>query len=158
MRMKNFWNRVDSLREIQGMTQLRLAEKIGKSHRTVEDWKKRSYVPNGVICVQIAKIFSTTTEYLITGEELELPDDDYVRPQKPVVQAASSTCVCNNEEPTVIVPIIPQRIPIYQGTVTLRENHFISHVRILEKFAKPLDHQTFHEPPRHAQLGNTNSD
>ena len=139
MHMKDFWNRVDSLREIQGMTQLRLAEKIGKSHRTVEDWKKRSYVPNGLICVKIAKIFSTTTEYLITGEELELPDDDYVLPYKPVVQAYTNINVGYDEETSVVVPVIPQRISIGSGEVGLRKNHFIGYVRILKRIAKDVD-------------------
>ena len=142
MRMKKFWDRVDSLRENQGMTQARFSQKIGKSHRTVEDWKKRNYVPGGEVCVSIAKLFETTTEYLITGEELPLPDDEFVI-EKPILSMQSprgEVLQQGNEEPTILVPIAPQRISAGPGEDFLTSpGENIGHVRILERMARGLD-------------------
>jgi len=142
MCMDKFWERVDALRDNQGMTQARLSQKIGKSHRTVEDWKKRKHIPSGDVCVAIAKLFETTTEYLITGNELPLPDDSYAE----VSEGPRLYCVKgpikieNDEEPTILVPIAPQKLSAGHGEEFLTSpGEYVGHVRILERMARGLD-------------------
>ena len=141
MCMEKFWDRVDSLRENYGMTQLRFSQKLGKSHRTVEDWKKRQFIPNGEICVTIAKLFDTTSEYLITGEELPLPDDDYVQDKPKAMKTPNGRVFIphDNEEPTLLVPIAPQRVSAGPGQEFLAPSEYVGYVRILERMARGID-------------------
>ncbi|WP_172635066.1 LexA family transcriptional regulator [Sphaerochaeta pleomorpha] len=140
--MNKFWDRVDSLRELQGISQNRFAEKIGKSLRTVEDWKRRKYIPTGDICLLIAQLFLTTTEFLITGEEITLPDDDFAKekPVEPIQSPNGRTFIPHyNEEPTLLVPIAPQRVSAGPGQEFLPPSEYIGYVRILERMARGID-------------------
>lgn len=142
MCMDKFWERVDALRANQGMTQARFSQKIGKSHRTVEDWKKRQYIPSGDVCVSIAKLFETTTEYLITGEELPLPDDCFASVSENAIYYSAKGPVKteDDEEPTIRVPIAPQKISAGHGEEFLTSpGEYVGHVRILERMARGLD-------------------
>lgn len=150
--MKTFWDRVDTLRTQMDMTQQKLSEKLKISHRTIESWKQRDYIPNGSVCVAIASLLSTTVEYLVTGEELSLSDDEYVKeesqkperqeeiPAPPVMAPNGHTYVCaNNEEPMLIVPIADQKISAGPGEAFLPPSPYIRYIRIIKKMARGLD-------------------
>ena len=142
MHMNKFWERVDSLRELQGISQNRFAEKIGKSLRTVEDWKRRKYIPTGDVCLSIAQLFLTTTEFLITGEEISLPDDDFTKEKRtePIQTPSGKTFIPrDNEEPTLLVPIAPQKISAGRGEEFLPSSEYVGYVRILERMARGID-------------------
>jgi len=141
--MGKFWNRVDFLRESQGMTQARLAKKLNKSSRTVEDWKKRKYVPTGDVCVSIAKLFDTSVEFLITGDELSLKDDSFIvgEPLDSVYTVKGPVELLDDEEATIVVPIVPQVLSAGLGEEFLEGSYeSVGRVRILERMARGIDH------------------
>ena len=71
-----FWSRVRHLRESLSMGIGELWDLIGKSRRTGDDWIKFNRIPPGDVCVIIAESLGTTVEYLVTGVELPLSDDE----------------------------------------------------------------------------------
>ena len=139
--MSDFWERVDNLRSQAGITLHRLSEKLGVSQRTIESWKQRKFVPSGNVCVAIAKLFDTTTEYLITGDELALPDDCFVVTENENLYSAKGPIkIENDEEPTILVPIAPQKLSAGHGEEFLTSpGEYVGHVRILERMARGLD-------------------
>lgn len=142
MSMSDFWERVDNLRSQASMTQHRLSDKLGLSQRTVESWKQRKFIPGGDVCVAIAKLFETTTEYLITGEELPLPDDCFVETaeKETFYSTKGPVKLEDDEEPTILVPIAPQKISAGHGEEFLTSpGEYVGHVRILERMARGLD-------------------
>lgn len=142
MFMSDFWERVDNLRSQASMTQHRLSDKLGLSQRTIESWKQRKFIPGGDVCVAIAKLFETTTEYLITGEELPLPDDCFVvaTENERYYSAKGPVKIEDDEEPTILVPIAPQKISAGHGEEFLTSpGEYVGHVRILERMARGLD-------------------
>jgi len=139
MYMSTFWDRVDNLRIQMNMTQQKLSEKLGVSLRSVESWKLRNYLPNGAICVAIATLLSTSVEFLVTGEELALPDDDYLAEPSPVLVTTKGPLVQDCEEPTILVPLAPQKISAGPGEEFLPSSEYIGYVRILERMARGID-------------------
>lgn len=78
-----FWKRIDSLRKSMDLTQKELAYKIGVSANTLISWGARDIIPSGNQCYKLADALGVTVEYLITGEEIALPDDEYVSEHGP---------------------------------------------------------------------------
>ena len=138
--METFWDRVDILRAQMDMTQQSLSQKLGLSQRSVESWKQRKFVPSGAICVSIANLFSTTVEFLVTGEELPLPDDDFIKgPESLYFPNKRTYTPHDNEEPTLLVPIAPQRVSTGPGQEFLTPSEYVGYVRILERMARGID-------------------
>lgn len=141
--MNTFWERIEHLRTISDMTQERLSKKIGLSHRAIGSWKQRQHIPPGDVCVSLAKLFGTTVEYLITGEELPLPDEVdsniTVSEAQAIYNANGKAKITNNEEPTLLVPIAPQRLSAGYGEDFLSEFGVDGHVRILQRMARGID-------------------
>ena len=79
-----FWDRVDTERERLNLSRKQLASITGISKNTIETWVARLSVPSGDKCLMIAKALGVTIEYLLTGEELDLQDDD------PIIQSILS--------------------------------------------------------------------
>ncbi len=73
-----FWARVDIERERLGITRKELSRLTGISKNTIETWNARLTIPAGDKCLLISKALGVSIEYLLTGEELSLPDDDPV--------------------------------------------------------------------------------
>ena len=140
MFMETFWDRVDILRTQMDMTQQRLSQKLGLSQRSVESWKQRKFIPSGAICVSIANLLSTTVEFLVTGEELPLPDDDFVKKPESIYSPNRRTFIPHDdEEPTLLVPIAPQRVSAGYGQEFLSSSEYVGYVRILERMARGID-------------------
>ena len=142
MSMIEFWNRVENLRKATSLTRKELGVKIEVSPKTIDNWVARNIVPAGDKCFAIASAMDTTVEYLFSGEELPLPDDDYVNEKKiePVQTPNGRTFVPqNNEEPTLLVPIAPQRVSAGPGQEFLTPSEYVGYVRILERMARGID-------------------
>ena len=142
MAMKTFWDRVDHLREQMGYTQQGLSEKLSLKKRAIETWKQNGSYPSADICVALAALLSTTTEYLVTGVELPLQDDEYVKEKKvePLQTPNGKVFIPkDNEEPTLLVPIAPQKISAGRGEDFLPSSEYVGYVRILERMARGID-------------------
>ncbi len=139
MSMKTFWDRVDHLREQMGYTQQGLSEKLSLKKRTIETWKQNGSFPGADVCVALATLLSTTTEYLVTGVELPLIDDEYVKDETKPMQTTKGIITQIGEEPTILVPIAPQKISAGRGESFLPSSEYVGYVRILERMARGID-------------------
>lgn len=61
------------LRDKNGMTQKELAECLHVSKSIVSSWETYRTEPDNASIVQIAKLFHVTTDYLLIGNQNELP-------------------------------------------------------------------------------------
>ncbi len=141
MNMKDksgFWKRIDSLRKSMNITQKELAYKIGISLNTLISWVSRDTVPSGSHCYKIANALDVTVEYLITGDEIALPDDDYVK-EESIIQTAKGIVIQGDEEPSFLVPVVSQKLSAGNGEEFLSDSQFIGHVRILERMTRNVD-------------------
>lgn len=77
----DFWNRVEVERDRLNITRKELATVTGISKNTIETWFSRLTIPPGDRCLSIAKALGVSIEYLITGDEVDLQDEN------PIVQA-----------------------------------------------------------------------
>ena len=59
------------LRQLHGMTQLELAEKLNYSDKTISKWERAESTPDVSVLIEIADIFGVTLDYLVkeTHEE-----------------------------------------------------------------------------------------
>lgn len=64
--------RIKYLREQQHMTQADLARKVGLTRSSVNGWEMGLVVPSTAVIVELARIFHTTTDYLLGIAEDEV--------------------------------------------------------------------------------------
>lgn len=58
-------DRIKNLREMNGMTQTELANKLGISRGAVNSWEMSLSTPTVANIIQLSKIFHVTTDYLL---------------------------------------------------------------------------------------------
>lgn len=77
---KTLGSRISALRKEKGLTQEELAEKLGVSSQAVSKWENDLSCPDIMLLPQLAKIFDTTVDELLSGKK----DEPAVRvvPQK----------------------------------------------------------------------------
>ena len=138
-----FWERVKQLRTSLSMNLGELWDLIGKSRSTGNDWIKYNRIPPGDVCVKIAEALGTTVEYLVTGVELPLSDDiepkEIAKTPETVYLSNGKTVAHGNEEPTMLVPIAPQKLSAGNGVDFLEPSHYIGYIRVIERMARGLD-------------------
>ena len=64
-----FAKRVKELRIEKGMRQKDLADLLGYSAHGISEWEARGKEPNFVTLMELAKLFSVTTDYLLGLED-----------------------------------------------------------------------------------------
>ncbi|PKL20421.1 MAG: hypothetical protein CVV48_13000 [Spirochaetae bacterium HGW-Spirochaetae-4] len=139
MFMKEFWIRAEGLRRAINLTRKELGGKIEVSPKTIDNWVARDIVPSGDKCFALANALGATVEYLFTGDEIALPDDPYIVADRPRIYNQNGIVPQDDEEPTFLIPVAPQRISAGNGEDFLTESKYIGHVRILERMAKGVD-------------------
>jgi phage repressor protein C with HTH and peptisase S24 domain len=112
-----------------------MIDSIGKSRSTWNDWVKYNRIPPGDLCVKIAEVLGTTVEYLVTGTELPLSDETE---PKPIQLPNGKTVNGNGEEPTMLVPIAPQKISAGSGERFLPPSSYIGYVRVIERMSRGI--------------------
>ncbi|MDR1797622.1 MAG: helix-turn-helix domain-containing protein [Clostridiales Family XIII bacterium] len=60
--------RIKSLREKAGRTQLELATELGVGRTSVSSWEMGFSAPSTAMVVELARVFSVTTDYLLGNE------------------------------------------------------------------------------------------
>ena len=74
--------RIKELREVRGWTQAELARKMNMTRNGINSWEQGLSMPSPPNLVELAKIFSVSTDYLLGVERLAtvnvsgLDDDD----------------------------------------------------------------------------------
>lgn len=71
--------RIAALRQLSGMKQAELAEKLGVSTSAVGMYEQGRREPGTQLLVKLAKVFSVTTDYLLTGNPVTASDADKLR-------------------------------------------------------------------------------
>lgn len=67
--MENRGNRIRSMRKALDLTQPELAKAVGVDQSTVSDWEKHNAEPKGEALIALAKLFNTTAEYIMEGQD-----------------------------------------------------------------------------------------
>ena len=143
MMMNNFWNRVEHLRKSLGLSQQQLSRKIDVKQRTYEGWLRRDVLPDVEYGVRISHLLEASLEFLLTGEETALPDDEYAKTGTDVVvHTPKGVVLQEDEEPTFLVPIVQQKLSAGDGEDWLRTDHTAGHVRILDRMTRGIERST----------------
>jgi len=77
-----FWKLLLQQLETVSMSQSELCRRIDIPRRTFEDWKKNQSVPGGLVCHAIAQEIGVSVQYLLTGDEVAMDDDDYLKEEE----------------------------------------------------------------------------
>ena len=72
--METFWERIELLLKKQGFSQKELGEAVSVSGASITGWKNGS-IPRADIALKIANYLNVSVEWLITGEEGEIPHE-----------------------------------------------------------------------------------
>lgn len=64
-------DRIKALREARGWTQAELARRMNITRNGVNSWEQGLSMPSPVCLVDLAKLFSVSTDYLLGVERLE---------------------------------------------------------------------------------------
>ena len=63
--------RIKALREARGWTQAELARRINITRNGVNSWEQGLFMPSPACLVDLSKVFSVSTDYLLGVERLE---------------------------------------------------------------------------------------
>lgn len=69
--MKMTADRIRALREARGWTQVELARRLSITRNGVNSWEQGLSMPSPACLVDLAKLFSVSTDYLLGVERLE---------------------------------------------------------------------------------------
>ena len=64
---------IHALRTARNLSQVQLADRLGVTKQSVSNWENNNILPSIEMLVKLSKIFSTTTDYL-----LSLDDRNYI--------------------------------------------------------------------------------
>ena len=67
--------RIKALREARGWTQAELARRLNITRNGVNSWEQGLSMPSPACLVDLAKLFSVSTDYLLGVERLEAVND-----------------------------------------------------------------------------------
>lgn len=70
--MKMTAERIKALREARGWTQAELARRLSITRNGVNSWEQGLSMPSPACLVDLAKLFSISTDYLLGVERLEM--------------------------------------------------------------------------------------
>lgn len=70
--MKMTAERIKALREARGWTQAELARRLSITRNGVNSWEQGLSMPSPACLVDLAKLFSVSTDYLLGVERLEM--------------------------------------------------------------------------------------
>lgn len=62
-------DRIKTLREKAGLTQTQLAKRLGISRSAVNSWEMSLSTPSSIYLVELSRIFSVSTDYLLSLDD-----------------------------------------------------------------------------------------
>jgi phage repressor protein C with HTH and peptisase S24 domain len=135
--MIEFWERFETQMKVLSLTKKEVAALVGISYGTFVNYSTNNRIPKTEEAVRIAKAIGTSVEYLVSGEETDIDQEE------PIVKVQTPNgriyCTHNNEEPTILVPIAPQRVAAGPGQEFLPPSEYVGCVRILERMTRGID-------------------
>lgn len=60
--------RIKKLREMNNLTQTDLATKLKITHQSISKWEREESVPDTLMVIELSKVFSVSTDYLLVGK------------------------------------------------------------------------------------------
>ena len=138
MTMIEFWERFETQMKALSLTKKEVAALVGISYGTFVNYSTNNRIPKTEEAVRIAKAIGTSVEYLVSGEESDMEQEDHIIQ----FQAPNGKTFIphDNEEPTLLVPIAPQKVSAGPGQEFLPPSEYVGYVRILERMARGIDH------------------
>lgn len=139
--MIDFWKRFDIQAKALSLSKKEVAALAGISYASFVNYATKDRIPKTEEAVRIAKAIGTSVEYLVSGDETET-DDSFISAveNEKFYSAKGPVKIIDDEEPTILVPIAPQKISAGHGEEFLTSpGEYVGHVRILERMARGLD-------------------
>lgn len=133
-----FWDRLKDEYQRQGFTVEQLSKLSGVSTHTLQGWFAKKTMPKIDACLKVAKALGVSIEYLLTGEETALPDDEFVK-QAEFHDAKGSVVDGEDGEESVFVPLVRQRVSAGPGQEFLPASSFCGNVCILKRMTRGID-------------------
>ncbi|MGE4284943.1 MAG: XRE family transcriptional regulator [Clostridia bacterium] len=135
-----FWSRVNSYLTAS-LNQAWLCRKIGVPESTLSSAIKRQAWPRADVAAKIADVLGVNLYTLITGDEQTVSEEEEDISEKVISMHTPTGIVSTtDEEPTFLVPIVPQKLSAGHGEDFLSSStEYVGHVRILERMARGLD-------------------
>lgn len=84
-------NNIIKQRKQLGLTQLELAEKLNYSDKTLSKWERAEAVPDIITLAQLAELFNTTVDSLISDDEIEIIEP--IKPKKGITRKKTISIV-----------------------------------------------------------------
>ena len=131
-----FWKKVDSYLT-DSLNQAWLCRKVGIPESTLSSAIKRKAWPRADIATKIADVLGVNLRTLITGEESM--EEDSITSDSPNFRQSVVGESKELEEPTILVPLAPQKISAGRGEEYLPPSEYSGYVRILERMARGID-------------------
>ncbi|MBI9094168.1 MAG: helix-turn-helix transcriptional regulator [Sphaerochaeta sp.] len=135
--MIGFWERFETQIKVLSLTKKEVAALVGISYGTFVNYSTNNRIPKTEEAVRIAKAIGTSVEYLVSGEEFDMEQEE------PITQIRAPNgrmfIPHDNEEPTLLVPIAPQRVSAGYGQEFLPTSEYVGYVRILERMARGIN-------------------
>jgi phage repressor protein C with HTH and peptisase S24 domain len=147
MDAEKFWTRVEGYLT-DSLNQAWLCRQIGIPESTLSSAIKRKAWPRADIASRIAGALGVSLQMLITGREEPASGDERKQGGKGTVESVQTSggrivdVVLDGEEPTVLVPVVPQKLSAGHGEEFLPPSEYVGHVRILERMIRGIDPST----------------
>lgn len=74
--MTDFVKRIDSILQEKNLKRAALCSELELSSTSITDWARRGTVPAGDICLRIAEYLNISVEWLISGKESGLSNEE----------------------------------------------------------------------------------
>lgn len=145
----DFWNRVDFLVKEHKSTLTKLWEVARINPNTGSGWRRDDRYPDAESLIRIADAVGASAEWLITGEEISMEDDDYVKNYDAKIRSrynkSPQTIITNKgketetkpEEPTVLVPIYSQKLSAGYGEI-FSDEEVTGYIRIPKRMTRGI--------------------
>lgn len=141
MIMLKFWERFETQMKALSLTKKEVAATTGIAYGTFINYSTLDRLPKTEEAVKIAKAIGTTVEYLVSGEDTDFDDEIPAIETKPhhEYETPNGKIHTMAEEPTILVPLAPQKISAGPGEEFLPSSKYIGYVRILGRMARGID-------------------
>lgn len=138
----DFRDRLRKEIERQGLSIPSLCTRADVKYTTVKTWfaNKNRTEPSATNLFKVSRILGVSLDYIMTGEESALADDEFVCGEKVVEYRSDGKLYSNlKEEETLIVPVAPQKLSAGHGQEFLPVSSYTGSVRILKRMTYGID-------------------
>jgi len=141
--MIEFWDRFESQIKALSLTKKEVAALAGINYGTFVNYSTNNRIPKTEEAIRIARAIGTSVEYLVFGEESDIDEEDSnfkkVETTVSPLYTLNGCVTPHKEEPTILVPLAPQKISAGRGEEFLPPSEYSGYVRILERMARGID-------------------